>query len=31
VVAIPTVSILIYNAVSAIERPVVARLGIMVP
>jgi len=31
VVAITTVSILIYNAVSAIERPVVARLGIMVP
>jgi ABC-type nitrate/sulfonate/bicarbonate transport system permease component len=31
VVAITTVSILIYNAVSAIERPVVARLGIMAP
>lgn len=31
VVAITTVSILIYNAVSAIERPVVARLGISAP
>jgi ABC-type nitrate/sulfonate/bicarbonate transport system permease component len=29
VVAITTVSILVYNAVSAIERPVVARLGII--
>jgi ABC-type nitrate/sulfonate/bicarbonate transport system permease component len=28
VVAITVVSILIYNAVSAIERPVVARLGV---
>jgi hypothetical protein len=28
VVLITTVSILIYNAVSAVERPVVARLGI---
>jgi ABC-type nitrate/sulfonate/bicarbonate transport system permease component len=31
VVAITTVSILLYNAVSAIERPVVARLGITAP
>jgi hypothetical protein len=31
VVAITTVSILLYNAVSAIERPIVARLGITAP